>query len=114
MDTDAILIFDISTRHKLKNVIGNNTFIHSDKNVFYTWQNRYIEDKNLSDMMLTFFAKGKRGYHRFEERHIQRAYSEEEMIYILKKAGFSCVDTFDELSFEKPRPDSERIVFVAH
>lgn len=114
MDKDAILIFDISTRHKLKNVIGNNTFIHSDKNVFYTWQNRYIEDKNLSDMMLTFFAKGKRGYHRFEERHIQRAYSEEEMIHILKKAGFSCVDTFDELSFEKPRPDSERIVFVAH
>ena len=48
-----------------------------------------------------------------------RYYSKEQIaiffrITALKKAGFSCVDTFDELSFEKPRPDSERIVFVAH
>ena len=52
MDKDAIFIFDISTRHKLKNVIGNNTFVHSEKDVFYTWQNRYIEGKNISDMII--------------------------------------------------------------
>ena len=113
MDKDAVLIFDISTRYKLKNVIGDNTFVHSDKDVFYTWQNRYIEYKNLSDMMLTFFTKKKSGYQRFEERHLQRAYTEEEMRYILKKAGFTSVDTYDELTFKKPRKKSERIVFVA-
>ena len=113
MDKDAVLIFDISTRFKLKNVIGNNTFVHSEKDVFYTWQNRYIESKNISDMALTFFTREKGGYRRFEERHLQRAYTEEEMRYILKKAGFSKVDTYDEMTFKKPRKKSERIVFVA-
>lgn len=112
MDPDALFIFDISTRYKLKNTIGGNTFVHSDKNIFYTWQNRYIESKNLSDMMLTFFVKQKNGYRRFEERHVQRAYTENELRYMLKKAGFSTIDTYHELTFEKPRPDSERIVFV--
>ncbi len=113
MDPDALLIFDISTHHKLKNVIGNNTFIHSTKDVFYSWQNRFIEDKNMSDMMLTFFTKGKSGYNRFEERHLQKAYTEEEIKYLLKNAGFKQVDTYNELTFEKPGKESDRIVFVA-
>ena len=73
LEPGGLFIFDISTRHKLKNVIGSNTFIHSDSDVFYAWQNRYIEKKNLSDMMLTFFVKGNGTYRRFEERHLQRA-----------------------------------------
>lgn len=113
MDKDGILIFDISTRHKLQNVIGNNTFIHSERDVFYSWQNRYVEGKNISDMMLTFFTKENNTYRRFEERHLQRAYTEEEMKYILKKAGFESVDTYHELTFEKPKKESERIVFAA-
>lgn len=112
MDPGALFVFDISTRYKLKNVIGNNTFIHSDKNIFYTWQNRYIEKKNLSDMLLTFFVKRGSAYRRFEERHVQRAYTEDELKYMLKKAGFSEINTYHELTFEAPRPDSERIVFV--
>lgn len=113
LDKDGILIFDISTKHKLKNVIGDNTFVHSDKNIFYTWQNRYIEKSNLSDMMLTFFVKGNKGYERFEERHLQKAYTAEEITYMLKKSGFEHVDMYDELSFDKPGKKSERIVFVA-
>lgn len=112
MDPDALFIFDISTRFKLKNVVGSNTFIHSDKNVFYTWQNRYIDKKNISDMMLTFFVSQNGLYRRFEERHVQRAYTEDELRIILKRAGFSTVDAYHELTFEKPRPDSERIVFA--
>lgn len=112
MDTDALFIFDISTRFKLENTIGENTFVHSDKNIFYTWQNRYIKRRNISDMLLTFFVKRGKTYRRFEERHLQRAYSENELRIMLKNAGFSQVDTYDELTFNKPRPDSGRIVFV--
>ena len=112
LDTDGLLIFDISTRHKLKNVIGQNTFIHSQRDIFYSWQNRYIEDKNISDMMLNFFIKDKKKYRRFEERHLQRAYTQKEIEFLLKKAGFSSVSCYDELSFEKPTEKSERIVFV--
>lgn len=112
IDKGGLFIFDISTEHKLKNVIGSNTFVHCGEKIFYTWQNRYIENKKLSDMFLTFFVKQGENYKRFEERHLQRAHSAEELTAILKKAGFAHVDTYDELSFSPPREDSERIVFV--
>lgn len=112
IDKGGLFIFDISTEHKLKNVIGSNTFVHCSEKIFYTWQNRYIENKKLSDMFLTFFVKQGENYKRFEERHLQRAHSAEELTAILKMAGFANVDTYDELSFSPPREDSERIVFV--
>lgn len=112
MNPGAVFIFDISTRYKLKNTIGSDTFVHSDRDIFYTWQNRYIKSKNISDMLLTFFVRQGDLYRRFEERHIQKGYTEQELRYMLKKAGFESIDTYHELTFEKPRPDSERIVFV--
>lgn len=112
IDDGGLFIFDISTEHKLKNVIGSNTFIHSDKNIFYTWQNRFVDKTKLSDMFLTFFVKDGDKYSRFEERHIQRAHSVSELTLLLKKAGFKTVDTYDELTFDAPKKDSERIVFV--
>ncbi|MCC8160363.1 MAG: class I SAM-dependent methyltransferase [Oscillospiraceae bacterium] len=112
IDDGGLFIFDISTEYKLKNIIGSNTFVHCDKNIFYTWQNRYIEKRKLSDMFLTFFVKQGKKYARFEERHLQRAHSVGELTFLLKKAGFTSVDTFDELSFAAPNQNSERIVFV--
>ena len=112
IDKGGLFIFDISTEHKLKNVIGSNTFVHCGKKIFYTWQNRYLEKKRLSDMFLTFFVKQGENYRRFEERHLQKAHSVKELTAIIKKAGFENVDTYDELTFSPPREDSERIVFV--
>lgn len=108
----GVFIFDISSRYKLENVIGNETFIHSEYDVFYSWENTYIEKYNLSDMLLNFFVRRGESYERFEERHIQRGWSESEIKIMLKKAGFRSVDVYDELSFEKPRKDSHRLVFV--
>lgn len=111
-DPDALFIFDISTRYKLEHTIGDNTLVYSDKNVFYTWQNRYLRDKKISDMMLTFFVREKDRYRRFEERHLQRAYSVSELRALLKKAGFSKIDIYRPGTFEKPSRTDERIVFV--
>lgn len=113
MDEDAPFIFDISSEYKLKKVVGSNTFVHAGKDIFYTWQNRYIESKKLSDMFLTFFVKEGDTYRRFEERHLQRAWSVEELTYLLKKAGFETVDVYGEMSYKKPKKNEERIVFVA-
>ena len=113
MDDGAPFIFDISSEYKLKKTIGNNTFVHAGRDIFYTWQNRYIESKKLSDMFLTFFVKNGDTYRRFEERHLQRAWSENEIKYLLKKAGFKRIDVYGELSFEKPVANSERLVFVS-
>ena len=64
-------------------------------------------------MYLNFFIKEKnKGYKRFCEKHLQRAYTEEEVKNALKKAGFSEIKTYDGFSFKKPNSKSERITFV--
>lgn len=112
LSPDGIFVFDISTRYKLETVIGDNTFIHSDKEIFYAWQNHYIEHRSLSDMFLTFFVRDGAGYRRFEERHLQRAYTEKEIRFLLNRAGFKTIDAYDELTLEKPSDTSQRIVFA--
>lgn len=112
LNDGGVFIFDISTRHKLRNILGNETFIHSEYDVFYSWQNEYIEKYHLSDMLLNFFVRKGETYRRFEERHLQRGYSEAEIRRMLKRAGFSEIDVYDELTFNSPKLDSERIVFV--
>ncbi|MDU7536780.1 MAG: class I SAM-dependent methyltransferase, partial [Peptostreptococcaceae bacterium] len=49
---------------------------------------------------------------RFEEVHQQRAYTEKEVLKMLKKAGFTNVKTYGDFTFEDPKEDSERIFFV--
>lgn len=112
LSDNGIFIFDVSSRYKLKNIIGDETFIHSQEDVFYSWQNRYIERYNISDMYLNFFVRRGELYERFEERHLQRGYSEEELRVMLKRAGFSEVSVFNELTFDAPHKESERLVFV--
>jgi len=114
LDTDGIFIFDISTRYKLKNTLGNNTFIHDDGKIFYTWENKYFEKSNISRMDLSFFKRNKNNtYSRFDEVHLQRAHSVKEITFALKKAGFTKIDTYGAFSFNKPENDEQRIIFVA-
>lgn len=114
LEPDGLFIFDVSSEYKLREIVGNNTFIHSHEDIFYSWENRYIENKHLSDMFLNFFVKNKNGtYRRFCERHLQRAYRTEELVSLLYAAGFKKVDLFDAMDFSAPQETSERIVFVA-
>ena len=110
---DGIFIFDISSHYKLSEYIGNNTFIHDGDDIFYSWENKYRKSLSISDMYLNFFIKKDKTYKRFCERHLQKAYTEEEIKKALKKAGFTDIKTYDSFSFSPVKADSHRIVFVA-
>ncbi len=112
LNDGGIFIFDVSSRYKLKHIIGDETFIHSEYDLFYSWQNRYINKYNLSDMLLNFFVRYGDNYNRFEERHIQRGWGKSELIKMLEMAGFTDISVFDELTFNAPHKESERLVFV--
>jgi len=114
LEPGGLFIFDISTEYKLENIIGDNTFVHNGEDIFYTWENRYIKKRRISDMFLTFFAKTKNGaYRRFSERHLQKAHRPDDIVKMLKKAGFTSVDLYDGFCFDEPKENSERIVFAA-
>ena len=113
INPDGLFIFDISSFNKLSKTIGNNTFIYDGDDIFYSWENKFYKSKNLSEMYLNFFVReGKKGYKRFCERHLQRAYTEDEIKNALKNAGFTDIKAFDGFNFKKPSKKSERITFV--
>ena len=113
LEPDGIFIFDLSSQYKLGNFIGNNTFVHDGDDIFYAWENKYYEKTKMCEMYLNFFVKSGKGYQRFGERHLQHAYSEDEIKKIFLSAGFSQVDSYSPLTFDAPKPDDMRIVYVA-
>ena len=114
LEDDGIFIFDINSYYKLREIIGNNTFVEDREDVFYVWENFYDEDKDLCEFYLTFFFR-KEGliYERFDEKHIEKAYRRVEVIELLKKAGFNHIDSYDAFGFDQVGDKTERINFVA-
>lgn len=112
LNDGGVFIFDVSTEYKLKNILGNETFIYSEYDIFYSWQNEYHEKYKLSDMLLNFFVREGKRYRRFEERHLQRGWTQEQLTLMLKKAGFTDINVYDELTHNAPNEKSARIVFV--
>ncbi len=110
----GLFIFDVNSFYKLKHIIGNNTFVEDREDIFYTWQNYYDEEENICEFYLTFFKDDGNGrYNRFDEDHMERAYTIDEIIKLLKKAGFSKVEFFNAFTFDNPLETDERINFVA-
>lgn len=114
LEKDGVFIFDINSHYKLKHVIGNNTFVEDNEEVFYVWENFYDEIEDLCEFYLTFFFK-KDGvnYERFDEEHIEKAYKTSKIVELLKKVGFSKIDPYEGFSFDLVRDNTERINFVA-
>jgi len=113
LNPNGILIFDISSEHKLTNILGNNSFINDLDDVFFTWENEYNLKTKICKFFLTFFIKNGAKYERIDEVQSQRVYKASDINKYLEKSGLKAVGFFDSLSFNKPTEFSERLFFVA-
>lgn len=113
LDPRGLFVFDINTPYKLSTILGSNAFVSDGEEIFYSWQNFYDKKSRLCDFYLTFFERDGQVYRRFDEVHTQRAYGVDELCVMLKGAGLKVEGVFHDLSFNKPKPCSERVFFVA-
>lgn len=113
LNPGGLFIFDINTPYKLENVIGNNTFILENDDVFCSWQNEYDKKRKTVDFYLTFFCENNGVYQRFDEVHSERIYSIEEIKALIEGAGMRLLNIYNDLSFKAPTAKSERVFFVA-
>lgn len=111
MNKGGLFIFDVNTVYKHKVVLADNVFVYDKSSVFCVWQNTLLRD-NITRISLDFFEKAGNVYHRSSESFCERAYSDEELEEMILKSGFEILDIFGELSFEKPKQDSQRNVYV--
>ena len=110
LKSDGLFIFDVNSYYKLSEILGNNIYTYSEEEVFYTWENVFEED--LLSMFLTFFVKKGELYERFEEEHLERAYTEEQLEKELEKANLEVIAKFDGYTENYVQANTERIVYV--
>lgn len=107
---NGIFIFDINSYYKITNILGNNTYVYSTDDLFYSWEN-FLENDTV-EMYLTFFVKEGTMYQRFEEEHIERAYKEQEIEEALAASGLKVLEKYDGYSKSEVAENSERIMYV--
>ena len=122
LDRDGVFIFDMNTEYKYKELMGDTTIAENREDVSFIWENLYDEEKRLNEYCLTLFAKaetedededGPALYEKYEEVHLQRAYSIAEVKRLLEEAGMTFVAAYDVLTREVPGPECERMYIVA-
>lgn len=111
----GVFIFDINSRYKLLEILGNNTYVYEKDDIFYTWENTI--DEEFDDLVyfdLNFFYKEKDGkYSRVYEEQVERYHSIETITNILINTGFTNIKYFDEDGGEYIENKTQRILFCA-
>lgn len=112
-EPDGMFIFDVNTVYKHEQVLGNNTFVLEDENVYTVWSNEYQGD-GLTQITLDFFTENDDGlYIRTDEFFEERAYSDDTLTSVLSDCGFSVIARYDFDTASDPQPDSEKIIYIA-
>lgn len=106
---DGILIFDLNSEKKIKEIFGFETYVLEYEDIFYTWQNNL--DGDIVEMRLNFFIKENDKYRRIEEFQTQRYYSPNLVIKLCEKNNFKFINYYDEDSFGTINEDTMRILF---
>ncbi len=112
LEPDGLLIFDINSEYKFKNILASNIYTYDSEEIFYVWENNFIEEESLCDFYLTFFVKNDNKYERFDEVHTERMYKDEEIVKALTVNGFEIIEKLDDFTDKKATDKSERIMYL--
>ncbi|MCL2433623.1 MAG: class I SAM-dependent methyltransferase [Clostridia bacterium] len=117
LNDGGVLVFDISTSHKLKNVLGNNTFFvddESNESASYVWEGQFDNANQTLQIDLTLFIKNNDNlYTKHHEHHTQKAWSPEQIKSKLSYAGFVLHSEFGDDFVAPPTLESLRHHFIA-
>lgn len=113
LEPGGYFLFDMNTLHKHEKVLGTKTFVYDMDKVYCVWQNRCLPETGKVDIRLDFFQRDGNLYRRYTESFSEFAYSNNYVVQWLYEAGFELVDIYDELSFDPPKSNSQRVVFAA-
>ncbi|MBO6015908.1 MAG: class I SAM-dependent methyltransferase, partial [Lachnospiraceae bacterium] len=80
----------------------------------FIWENYYDPDSRMNEYDLTVFVReADERYRKFEETHLQRGYTLEEIRSLLERAGLVFVEALDSESLGEVSAQSERIYVIA-
>lgn len=110
----GIFIFDFNTVYKYAEVIGDTTIAENREECSFIWDNYYHEEEQINEYDLTIFVKEQKDlFRRYEETHLQRGYTLEQMKRLIEQAGLAFVAAMDADTHGEVTQESERIYCVA-
>ncbi len=75
----------------------------------------YDFENHKATLKITWFIREGEIWQKFEEEHVERAFSLQEIEECLQYAGFNTIYKFGSIRHQKPlQPDSNRVWFLAH
>lgn len=114
LDPGGILIFDMNTSYKYREILGEQTIAENREEGSFIWDNYYDEEQQINEYDLTLFIREENGcYRKYEETHFQRAYEIEAVKKAVHEAGMQLLSVYDAWTRSAPKEDSERVCFVA-
>jgi hypothetical protein len=120
LDPKGIFFFDFNTKYKYETVIGDSVIAENREECSFIWENFYDAEECINEYDLTIFVKddeasamGQELFSRFQEVHLQRGYTLEEMKAFIDKAGLEFVEAYDADTLGEVTKVSERIYCVA-
>ena len=111
LNNGGLFVFDINTVYKHNEVLADNTFVFDEDDYYLVWDNEAVNGRTVRILLDMFILNGE-SYDRFSEEFEETAYSVEELSNLLNKVGFVDIKVYDELSYDEPKSDSERLYFV--
>ena len=125
LDPGGYFIFDMKTAYNYEVLMGDRVIAENREDSSLIWENYYEKETGINQYDITIYTKAEFEeeeeeaeelpplFERLEESHVQRAYSVETIISLLKKAGLEFVAVYGGCTKEAPKADSDRIYFIA-
>lgn len=112
LEQGRLFIFDVNTEYKHEIILADNTFVRETDDLFLVWQNFYSPQNKTTNICLDFFTESDGVYIRESEDFAERAYSHAEIEKIIKNAGLEIVALYGDMTFEEPKEDSQRNIYI--
>ena len=97
-----------------QNILGENTFAEVREQASFIWENTYDIDKRINEYDLNLFIKLEGdNYKKFEERHVQKAYTFDEILSAIDSSNMVLEKYLDADTYGDVSEKTERILFVA-
>lgn len=121
LDPKGIFIFDFHPRHYYKEIVADATIAEDRDDISFIWDNFYDEDEDINELALSLFVKESSDdhhneadlYRKYQELHLQRGYTLNEMKALIKESGMELIAAYDAFTHDEATEECERIYIIA-
>lgn len=112
LNPGGCFIFDVNTPGKLRAMDGQ-VFLDENDDTFCVWRGEFDEQTNICAYGMDLFQRRGEVWERSFEEHREYAYSAEQLVGYLKKAGFTNIAVYGDRRLEAPEERDLRIYLKA-